>query len=69
MLLQSSQGLAHAHGKQELTVSINACHSWALEQLLGWGYRVELAMLRMVLKETDGGPAVDRCVNLCRWAG
>jgi ribosomal protein S18 acetylase RimI-like enzyme len=69
VLLESSQGLAHTHRKQVLTVWVNARHSWALEHLLASGYRVERAMLRMVLGETDDGPAVDGCVNLCRWAG
>lgn len=43
--------------------------TWALERLLRWGYQVERATLRMVLKGTDEGPAVDNCVNLARWAG
>jgi hypothetical protein len=48
---------------------VNAQHAWALEQLLRWGYRVERAMLRMVLAGTDSGYAVDHHVNLVRWAG
>lgn len=68
-LLDGSEALARAHGKQTLTVSVNARHAWALERLLGWGYRVERAMVRMVLKGTDEGPATDSYVNPSRWAG
>lgn len=46
-----------------------AQHTWALEQLLVWDYRVEWAMQRMVLAGTDSGPAVGEHVNLVRWAG
>jgi len=68
-LLDASEALARAHGKRALTLSVNACHPWALQQLLKWGYRIERAMLRMVLKGTDEGPTTDNCVNLSRWAG
>jgi hypothetical protein len=57
------------HGLGEIVVPVNAQHSWALEQLLHWDYRVEQAMLRMVLARTDSGPAFDHHVNLVRWAG
>ena len=68
-LLDATEALAHTHGKRKLTLSVNGRHAWALEQLLRWGYRVERAMVRMVLKGTDKGPPTDGCVNLSRWAG
>jgi len=68
-LLDATETLARAHGKQKLTLPVNGGHAWALERLLGWGYRVERAMVRMVLKGTDEGPSTDNCVNLSRWAG
>jgi ribosomal protein S18 acetylase RimI-like enzyme len=68
-LLRGSEFLARANGKQVLAVPVNACHAWALERLLQAGYRVERAMVRMVLGATDSGPAIDGCVDLSRWAG
>jgi len=68
-LLQGCEALARAHGKQQLIVPVNARHTWAVEQLLHWGYRVQRAMVRMVLKGTDAGPRIDACVDLGRWAG
>jgi len=68
-LLDATEALAHAHGKQRLTVPVNARHAWALERLLGWGYRVEGARVRMVLKGTGVGLACDDAVELSPWAG
>ncbi len=68
-LLRATEALACAHGKQELIIPVNARHSWAVEQLLLRGYRVERAMVRMVLKGTDEGASTDGCVDLSRWAG
>jgi len=68
-LLGASEALARARGKRKLTLPVNARHAWALERLLEWGYRVERAMVRMVLEGTDEGPSTDNCVNLSRWAG
>jgi len=68
-LLDATQSLARTHGRRKLTLAVNAGHAWALERLLAWGYRVERATLRMVLKGTDKGPSVDNCVDLSRWAG
>ena len=72
-LVSSREGrgkeLARAHGKQKLIASVNGRHAWTLEQLLEWGYRVERAMVRLVLEGTDDGPSVDGCVNLSRWTG
>ena len=68
-LLGGSEALARAHGKRKLVVPVNGRYAWALEQLLRWGYRVERAMVRLVLKGTDEGPSVDSCVDLSRWAG
>ena len=68
-LLAGTEAMIRAHGLGEIIVPVNAQHTWALEQLLGWDYRVERAMQRMVLAGTDSGPAVDEHVNLVRWAG
>jgi ribosomal protein S18 acetylase RimI-like enzyme len=68
-LLAGTEAMIRAHGLEEILVPVNARHTWALEHLLHGGYRVERAMVRMVLAGTDGGPAVDRHVNLVRWAG
>jgi ribosomal protein S18 acetylase RimI-like enzyme len=68
-LLAGTEGMIRAHGLKEILLPVNAQHTWALEQLLHWGYRVERAMVRMVLAGTDRGPAVDHHVNLVRWAG
>jgi ribosomal protein S18 acetylase RimI-like enzyme len=68
-LLTGTESMIRAHGLGEIVVPVNAQHTWALEQLLLWDYRVERSMLRMVLAGTDAGPAVDHHVNLVRWAG
>ena len=67
-LLDASEALASAHGKNTLVVAANARHAWAVEQLLGRGYRVARAMVRMVLEETEKA-AREGCVDLSRWAG
>ena len=69
VLLEATEGLARARGKQRLTVWVNGQHTWALERVLGWGYRIERAMLRMVLEGTDRGPRANGHVDLSRWAG
>ncbi|MEJ2736452.1 MAG: GNAT family N-acetyltransferase [Anaerolineae bacterium] len=68
-LLAGTEAMVRARGLEEILLPVNARHTWALEQLLRWGYRVERAMVRMVLAGTDRGPAVDDQVNLVRWAG
>jgi ribosomal protein S18 acetylase RimI-like enzyme len=68
-LLEASEGLARAKGKRVLGLSVNACYTWAVQHLLQWGYRLERAMLRMVLRGADRGPRTDECVDLSRWAG
>jgi ribosomal protein S18 acetylase RimI-like enzyme len=68
-LLAGAESMVRAHGLREIVVPVNAQHTWALEQLLCWDYRVARAMLRMVLAGTDSGSTVDRHVNLVRWAG
>jgi hypothetical protein len=68
-LLQASEALARLHAKEAMTVPVNASHSWALEQLLRWGYRVDRSMVRMVLKGTDARFGAESYVNLSRWAG
>lgn len=69
MLLNATQALARSHGKQTVTVAVNARHAWALERLLRWAYRVEQMAVHMVLRETDDGPSTDDWVDLSRWAG
>jgi ribosomal protein S18 acetylase RimI-like enzyme len=68
-LINASESLARAHGKQKLGLSVNGRHTWALAKLLAWGYRVDRTMVRMVLKGTDDSSSTDCFVNLCRWAG
>jgi ribosomal protein S18 acetylase RimI-like enzyme len=68
-LLAGAESMVRAHGLEAIVVPVNGRHTWALEQLLRWDYRVDRAMLRMVLAGTDSGPAIDRHVNLVRWAG
>jgi ribosomal protein S18 acetylase RimI-like enzyme len=68
-LLAGTESMVRARGLEEIVVPVNARHTWALEQLLHWNYRVERAMVRLVLAGTDSGPAVDHHVNLVRWAG
>jgi ribosomal protein S18 acetylase RimI-like enzyme len=68
-LLAGAESMVRASGLDEILVPVNARHTWALAQLLRWDYRVMRAMVRMVLAGTDRGPAVDRHVNLVRWAG
>ena len=68
-LLNDTEALACTHGKRTLTVPVNTCHAWALERLLEWGYKVDRATLRMVLKGTDKGLSINDYVNFSRWAG
>jgi ribosomal protein S18 acetylase RimI-like enzyme len=68
-LVQASEALARLHAKEAMTIAVNASHSWALEHLLRWGYRVDRSMVRMVLQGTDANPIIDSHVNLSRWAG
>jgi len=68
-LIQASEALARLHVKVALTIPVNSGHTWAVEHLLRWGYRVDRSMVRMVLKGTGTGPGTDRYVNLSRWAG
>jgi GNAT superfamily N-acetyltransferase len=68
-LLDASEALASAHGKNILAVAANGRHAWAVEQLLARGYRVARAMVRMVQRGTDEQAACEGCVELSRWAG
>lgn len=68
-LVEASEAFARTHGKQILTVKVNARHAWALERLLERGYHVWQSRIRMVLKGTNEGPTTDGYVNLSRWAG
>jgi ribosomal protein S18 acetylase RimI-like enzyme len=68
-LVEASEALAHAHQKREIILPVNACHTWALEQLLDAGYGVERLSVRMLLAGTAVAPPTDEYVNLSRWAG
>jgi len=68
-LLDASESLASADGKNTLAVAVNTRHAWAVEQLLGRGYRVARVMVRMVLKGTGEEAPGAGCVDLSRWAG
>jgi len=68
-LLAAAQALACEQDKGRLLVPVNARHTWAVQQLLVLGFRVERARVCMVLAGTDDGPAADSLVNLSFWAG
>jgi ribosomal protein S18 acetylase RimI-like enzyme len=68
-LLQAGEALARAHERRKIMLPVNARHTWAMEQALRSGYRVEGGLVRMVLAGTDAGPSTDGYVNLSRWAG
>ena len=68
-LIQASEALARLYGKTAMAIPVNGGHTWALEEMLRWGYRVDRSMVRMVLRGTDAGPGMDRWVELSRWAG
>jgi hypothetical protein len=68
-LLGGTESMVRVHGLEEIVVPVNTRHTWALEQLLRWDYRVDRAMVRMVLAGADSGPVTDHHVNLVRWAG
>lgn len=68
-LIEATEALVRTYGKQRLTVPVNTRCAWAVDQLLEWGYRVERAMVRMVLREMYDEPSTDNRVDLSRWAG
>lgn len=68
-LLDATEALARAHDKRKVAMVVNSRHTWTLERLLRWGYRVERMAVHMVLKGTDNGPSTDDWVDLSRWAG
>jgi hypothetical protein len=68
-LLDGTEALARGQDKHKLIVVVNARHTWALERLLKWGYRVDRLAVHMVLQGTDDVPRTDQCVNFSRWAG
>ena len=68
-LLEASEGLAWARGKQWLAAPVYGGHTWALRQMLAWGYRVDYAMVRMVLEGTGAECRTDGYANLSAWAG
>jgi ribosomal protein S18 acetylase RimI-like enzyme len=68
-LLQAGENLARAHEKKALTIAVNSGHTWAVQKLLEWGYRIERAMVRMVLGGIDQEPSAEELVNCSRWAG
>jgi len=68
-LLDGSEALASAHGKQKLIIPANAGHTWALGRLVRQGYQVSRVMIRMVLEGTGARPIADKWVDFSRWAG
>jgi len=68
-LMGAAEAMARAGGKEEMMIPVNARHIWVLEQVLQSGYRVERALVRMVLTGTDAAPRIDNHVDLSRWAG
>ena len=68
-LLEASEGLARARGKQWLAAPVYGRHTWALRHMLAWGYRVDYAMVRMVLEGMGAECHTDGYVNLSAWAG
>lgn len=68
-LLPATEGFAAASGLQSLIVCCNGRHARALDLFYDRGYRVIRSMVRLTLRGTDDGPAVDDTVDLCRWAG
>ena len=69
LLTDSATHLARMNNKQTLMLSVNACSSLALNQLLSAGFIVERMMIRMVLEGTDKEIPLTNRVNLSHWAG
>ena len=68
-LIQASETGAALAGKETLVIPVNTSHTWALDQLLSWGYRVERLAVRMVRKDFPLTHTAGRLVDLNRWAG
>ena len=68
-LVAASEALASSQGMREMVVPVYTGHTWAVDQLLQWGYRVERSMVRLVLPETERRPLAHRWAELSRWAG
>jgi ribosomal protein S18 acetylase RimI-like enzyme len=68
-LLTAVEVLAFAQQKRRVTIPVNTRCSWALGQLLGWGYQVERAMARMALSGGERSLPAGKHVDLSRWAG
>ena len=68
-LINGSTDFARAQKKQTLALSINTCHTWALEQLLNWGFKVERMRVRMVLPGDEKIVPSEKSVDLSHWAG
>ena len=68
-LLAATEGLAYAYGKRLVALPVNGRQGWVVEQLLGRGYRVEGAALRMTWRGTADGLTAQWCADLSRWAG
>ena len=68
-LINASITLARAHNKQILALSANTCHSWAVDQLLNWGFRVERMRIRMILTGTGEEFPSAKHVDLSHYAG
>lgn len=68
-LIRAGEFGAAAFAKQKITIAVNTRHTWALQQLLKWGYRVERIAVRMVLKGSEPPLNPATLVDLNRWAG
>jgi hypothetical protein len=62
-LVSDSEALERSLEKTNITIPVNACHTWAIEQLLNPGFRVERLAVHMVLEGTDLGPVINCWVN------
>jgi len=68
-LLRATEALASQAGKTKLRLPVYGQHSWAVQQLLEQGYRVQRLAVRMLWQDTDPGLSLERTVDCSRWAG
>ena len=69
VLISESSAYALANGKARLTLSVSTTHTWAVDRLLAWGFRIERAGVLMIRRGQTAGLGIDRKVDLSRWAG
>jgi ribosomal protein S18 acetylase RimI-like enzyme len=68
-LIAESMAYAQTNGKARLSLTVSTAHAWAVERLLAWGFEIEGGGVMMTLKGQTAGAALDRKVDLSRWAG